>query len=197
VAFDANRVRLVQAWTGDFISAKPSWDGRAGQYAKVPGSDIFRFPEGPPFARLESQAGTWPADVPKAKLGSNRTPPGWRFRGYRFDKDRMPTFLYSFGPIDVEETPGTDFDPDAAVVTRKFKLTTKHKVNDLYLRVAAGKTAVQTGGGTVFDGRYTYSVRASGEPFLRPAEGGQELLVPVKFSSGNPREANLEIRLTW
>ena len=70
-------------------------------------------------------------------------------------------------------------------------------MNDLYLRVAAGKTAVQNGGGTVFDDRYTYSVRATSQPFLRPVEGGQEWLVPVQFSSGNPREAILEIRLTW
>ncbi len=197
VAFDANRVRMVEAWTGDFLSAKPSWDGRAGQYAKVPGSDLVRFAEGPPFARLASQADVWPADVPKAKLGSNRTPPGWRFRGYRFDKDRVPTFLYSIGSIDVEETPGTDFDPHAAVVMRNFKLTTKDDVHDLYFRVAAGKSAVQSGGATVFDDRFTYTVRASSEPFLRPVEGGQELLVPVKFSAGKPREANLEIRLTW
>ncbi len=197
VAFDANRVRMVQAWTGDFISAKPSWDGRAGQYAQILGSDLFRLPEGPPFARLESAAESWPADVPKAKLGSTRTPPGWRFRGYRFDKHRVPTFLYSIGSIDIEETPGTEFDPSAAVVNRKFKLTTAEDVQNLYLRVAVGKTAEQTQDEIVFDDRYTYHIKASSEPFLRPVEGGQELILPVSFSAGNPREANLEIRLSW
>jgi len=35
VAFDANRVRPVLAWTGEFLSAKAAWNGRAGQYARI------------------------------------------------------------------------------------------------------------------------------------------------------------------
>ena len=35
VAFDANRVRTVLAWTGDFITTEAAWEGRGGMYAKL------------------------------------------------------------------------------------------------------------------------------------------------------------------
>ena len=93
VVFDANRVRLVQAWAGDFISPASAWEGRGGNYAKVPSSDIVASPAGPPLAVLESQSLPWPKDVPQARMGTRRTPPGWRYRGYSLDDQGVPTFL--------------------------------------------------------------------------------------------------------
>ncbi len=207
VAFDANRVRMALAWTGDFVSAKPAWDGRAGQYAKVLGSDIVRFPDGPPLATLESLTDTWPADIPKAQLGSSRTPPGWRFLGYRFGEDRVPTFLYRVGDVDVEETPGTEFRQDSAVVTRKFRLTSAKVAENLYLRVAAGKTITEMTGTEneavyLVDDRLTYRVRSSGnsDPTLRTVSAVRELIVPIEFRKtpgGKLFAAEVEIELTW
>ncbi|MFT7642506.1 MAG: cytochrome c551/c552, partial [Pirellulaceae bacterium] len=79
VAFDANRVKMALAWSGDFAATKQSWEGRAGQYTPIPSAEVVNFPDGPPFAQLESADAAWPGDAPKAKLGSSRTPDGWKF----------------------------------------------------------------------------------------------------------------------
>jgi len=200
VAFDANRVRMAVAWTGDFVSTKPVWDGRAGQYAKILGSNVVRFAKGPPFARLNSLDDAWPADVPKARLGSTRTPPGWRFRGYRYDKDRTPTFLYSIGSIDVEETPGTTFDREAAVVTRHFQLSSRTEPENLYLRVATGKITQQDDE-FVVDNREHWRVAtsASETPQIRVQGDQDELIVPVVFTAAasGVYEAEIKLELKW
>src|SRR5262249_33495474 len=79
VAFEPNRVRSVVTWSGDFIGTEAAWEGRGGNYAKLPSPDQVQFPPGPPLALLPSLTERWPADVPKARMGTNRTPPGWRF----------------------------------------------------------------------------------------------------------------------
>src|SRR6185312_2019343 len=85
VAFDANRVRSVVAWSGDFIGTEAAWEGRGGNYAKLLSPDQVQLPAGPPLAVLASPTERWSADVPKAKMGTNRAPEGWRFLGYRYD----------------------------------------------------------------------------------------------------------------
>ena len=78
VAFDANRVRSVVAWSGDFIGTEAAWEGRGGQYAKLPSADQVQFPLGPPLAVLAGPTDRWPADLPKGKMGTTCTPPGWQ-----------------------------------------------------------------------------------------------------------------------
>lgn len=200
VAFDANRVRMAVAWTGDFVSTKPVWDGRAGQYAKIRGSNVVRFAEGPPLARLNSLDDPWPSDVPKSRLGSTRTPPGWQFRGYRYNKNRIPTFLYSLGSIDIEETPGTTLDREAAVITRRFRLHSKTKPDNLYLRAAAGKITQQDEE-FIVDNRERWRIVASGgaTPQIRVQGNQDELIVPVVFTAAasDGYEAEVELELKW
>src|SRR5262249_15581395 len=139
VAFDANRVRSVVTWSGDFIGTEAAWEGRGGNYAKLPSPDQVQFPPGPPLALLPSLTARWPADVPKAKMGTNRTPPGWRFNGYRYDEKGMPTFLYRAGTVQVEESPSADFRQSGGCLIRRFRFATENDVKDLYFRVAVGK----------------------------------------------------------
>ncbi len=218
LAFDGDRVRTVAAWTGDFISAKPAWEGRAGRYASPAGSDVVRFPDGPTLAVLESPDDPWPADLPRRKLGATRTPPRWRFRGYRLDDAGAPTFLYSFGVVDVEETPATDFRRDAALLVRRLVLTVRDTgdgaavdLDRLALRVAAGATVEEIDGvegdndAFIVDDRFRHAVSASPEstPFVRRGAGGLdgrgEVILPVRFATGadGVRRAEIELELTW
>jgi hypothetical protein len=192
----------VQAWTGDFISPTSAWEGRGGRYATIPGSDIVRFPEGPPLAILESQTAPWPADVPKARLGTNRTPPGWRYSGYRLDEQGVPTFLYRAGAVAVEETPSSDYRDRSGCLIRRFRLTAAEEVKNLYLRVAVGKRIVEKDGVWLIDDRLRYRVEAGplSRPMVRESGGQQELLVPVRFAGtagGKEQEANIRLELTW
>jgi cbb3-type cytochrome oxidase cytochrome c subunit len=202
VAFDANRVRMVQAWSGDFIETDAAWEGRGGNYARVPSPDIVKFPEGPPLAVLSSLTAKWPADVPKAKMGTNRAPEGWRYLGYRYDDRRMPTFLYRAGPVTVEESPASDFRQASGCLIRRLCLTTAEDVKDLYFRVAAGKKIVEKDGMYLVDDRLTYRIKPSSQarPHVRTVDGQQEVLVPIHFGpagEGKDRAASLEVELTW
>jgi hypothetical protein len=199
IAFDALRVRLARAWSGDFISAKAAWEGRAGEYAKVKAVDQIEFPSGPAFAVLPSQETSWPTIDMKSK----HTPPGWKFRGYRFDAARTPVFLYRFQDIDIEETPGTEARPDNSLLRRRFHLSAPAEVLNLYLRAAAGtKIVAEKDGSFTLDGRLRFRVQspADAPAFVRPVPGGQELLIPIRFKAANggkPATADLEVQLTW
>ena len=81
-------------------------------------------PDGPAFAELESPNTAWPKDKEKAKLGSSRTPDGWHFRGYRYDKERNPVFLYNIGVADVTEAPVGGFaEVGVTTMNRGFTIT--------------------------------------------------------------------------
>jgi hypothetical protein len=196
LAFDANRVRSVVAWTGDFITTKGTWDGRAGQYEQIPSSQTIQFAEGPPFAKLESEAAPWPVDKPKKGFGSDRTPDGWKFRGYRLDEQGMPTFLYDVGPIRIEESPATEYAQHGAVLVRRFRITSAEAAS-LHFRAATGKKIVEQDGDYVADEkiRYRLSVKPAAQPLIRVVEGGEELLLPLTVKAGG--ELSFEIRMQW
>ncbi len=202
VAFDANRVRMVLAWSGDFIETDAAWEGRGGNYAKLPSPDVVTFPEGPPLAVLPSLTAKWPADVPRAKMGTNRAPEGWRYLGYRYDDKRLPTFLYRAGAVSVEESPSSDYRQANGCLVRRLRLTASEEVKDLYFRVAVGKKIVKKDGAFLIDDRLTYRIKTSSqaEPQVRSLDGQQELLVPIAFGPAvkdQDREARLELELTW
>lgn len=202
VVFDANRVRMVQAWAGDFISPTSAWEGRGGNYAKVPSSDVVTFPAGPPFAVLESQSLPWPKEVPKARMGTRRTPPGWRYLGYRYDDEGVPTFLYRAGSVRVEETPSSECRQASGCLVRRFRLRADEAIRDFYLRVATGKKIEETKSGFVIDGRLTYRLKIAPEtkPFIRTVAEQQELLVPIHFAprpGGKEQGADIVLDLTW
>lgn len=198
VGFDANRVKTAIAWSGDFVATRETWDGRAGQYTKVPtGSDVVTMPDGPAFAVLGSGTDSWPADLPKQKKGSTRTPEGWTYRGYRLDADRNPTFLYAFDGVEIRETPTAAFHEEGALLKRTFELRTNEPVENLHLLVARGEIA-EKGDLFVVDGQQQYTIDAESSPLLRPSGDATELLLPVRFEkSPDGYTARIEIDLVW
>ncbi|MGE3809155.1 MAG: c-type cytochrome [Gemmataceae bacterium] len=193
MVFDANRVRSVAAWSGDYISTKPAWEGRAGLYAKIPSAAVVRFPDGPTFAKLASENDPWPTDPPKQRLGSNRTPEGFKYKGYRLDEKRDPTFLYRFDNIDVEESPTSDYKQNVAYLARKFNLKAAGEVKNVYMRVATGKKITEKDGAFVIDDKETFKILGA-KPIVREVKGGQELLVPVELKNG---AGTLTVETTW
>ncbi len=202
VAFDANRVRTVVAWPGDFISTRESWEGRAGQYAKIPSSNPLWLPEGPAFARLPSGESEWPQDVPKGqKIGSNRTLDDWQFQGYRFDKNRVPTFRYQMpGGIEVEETFQTELVQRGTVLIRKLQITSDTDIPDLYFLAARGEAVEANTDGeyVVGDTSCRFETQSETTPIVRPAGNQKELLLPIHFENrAGKNVANFEVRMTW
>jgi len=112
-AFDAEQVRLCEAWSGEFLDVAPVWTGRGGNVAPQLGPVVWSAPPGPALL-LERPAGPWPVDS-----GRNH---GLKFRGYRLEPDGSPVFLWELRsaatPADEPPQPGAveieeSFVPDA------------------------------------------------------------------------------------
>jgi cbb3-type cytochrome oxidase cytochrome c subunit len=199
LVFDADRIKTSAAWSGDFVSTQGAWEGRGGNYARIEGTGVLKFPEGPAFARLPSANSEWPTDPPKpaAHIQASRTPEGWRFRGYRYTPDRVPVFRYDVGPVSVEETPSTQIVEHGACLMRRFELKSAEDVPDLFFRIALGKKIEQVDGFWVVDGTARYRV-TGGEPQLRTNEKDHELILPITFTPGpHGRTTQFQVEVLW
>ncbi|MCA9105002.1 MAG: c-type cytochrome [Planctomycetales bacterium] len=107
LAFDAEQLRLALAWQGRFIDAGKHWTGRGQGFQRPLGDNVLPMADGPGVVAVENWEGAWP--------NANVRELGGRFKGYRFDEQRRPTFLYEvagasvadgFEPIDDPRFPG-------------------------------------------------------------------------------------------
>ncbi len=93
--FNAEEVRLVEAWQGDFVDAGAAWKGRGGTVATEQGSIIWKSPGGPPLLITPERPASWPTETGAAA--------GYAFRGYRYEPHGAPVFLYDVWGVSVEE----------------------------------------------------------------------------------------------
>ncbi|MFY9257031.1 MAG: c-type cytochrome [Fuerstiella sp.] len=134
-AFDAEKIRLAQAWRGRFLDAQGTWFVRFTPPANPLGDHLAVFADSVPFASLIDAKQVWPADAGAA---------GYRFKGYRLDAGGVPTFLYQFGNYDVEDRiqPGKQLETQQ-ILTRQFKVVPRESSvaedRSLWMRVHQGK----------------------------------------------------------
>jgi len=128
-AFDAEQIRLVEAWSGEFLNVAPVWEGRGGHVAPELGSVVWSAPPGPALLLAPPDALKEDTVDPKVLIAAWREWPtdsgrahGMKFRGYRLESDGLPTFLYELGDgVQVEErdAPGGS---DGVRFTREFRV---------------------------------------------------------------------------
>jgi mono/diheme cytochrome c family protein len=108
-AFDAQAVRMVEAWKGAFLDASGAWTGRGGSNLRGRGPVVWKAPEGPPLV-----LSGWPAahGWPEQKL---------RFHGYRLDSSGDPTLLYEIDGVHVAERIRAEVAPRLRIL-RTFEL---------------------------------------------------------------------------
>jgi mono/diheme cytochrome c family protein len=186
LAFDANQMRLALLWQGAFIDAGRHWTGRGAGYEPPLGDNILPLPTGPTFALLGSAADNWPTQSPKEL--------GYRFKGYKLDKEDRPTFLYALNELAIEEFP----NPTTAAnptMRRAFTLKSDAAVNNLYFRAAvANKIAAQTDGWYLIDDQWKIRLEgAAGQ--IRQREKKMELLVPLRVEPG--KELKFVQEIAW
>ena len=184
VAFDAGAVRFAIAWKGRFLDAAGTWDDRFAPFARSLGKDVIRLVPGAPIARLPSLEAAWPRDTGESA--------GYRLRGYRLDRRRVPIFLYDVEGLRVEERVAPDGD---GWLERDLRIAGAGDA--WWLRLGRAGSIVRG----AEPGRYTLDERVvlevlspRGGEVRRSVDGAEELLLPIAVERGDMR---VKVRCRW
>ena len=189
LAFDAEKLCLTLIWHNDFIDASKHWYGRGSGFQVPLGDHVMALVTGVPFAALSSAKTSWPAQGPKES--------GYRFRGYRLDQARRPTFLYRFGDIEIEDfskpIPGKrepELERTLTLVVPRADSKTSAVPANLWYRAAAGaKIETLDKGSYLVDGALRIHVKTNGaaKPLVRKTGNRFELLVQIAFDGNKSK----------
>ncbi|MCH2106877.1 MAG: hypothetical protein MK291_09575, partial [Planctomycetes bacterium] len=148
-AFDANNGALSGLWRGDFVSAR--WDGQ-GAGGFNPSARPVRLAQDLSIYTLGDHKKPWPLKPfmddenpvnPDPQYPRNL---GYRFRGYYFDEEKVPTFMYSMHEIDIEDRSVAVFDGERPVLKRTLTFTIPKRSHPssrtVYLRALTGEIEV-------------------------------------------------------
>lgn len=183
LAFDANDLRLAIIWQGAFIDAARHWSDRGEGWEPPLGDNVLHLPRGVSFAFLKRDSNAWPTQ-------SARELPGYHFRGYRLTRDQRPTFMYTVGPVHIDDFPHAiaATKTDAPSFRRVLTLMSKAADEGLWFRAAVGNKIEAVGKGWYrIDGEWKMRLEASDRAEVRRSAGKMELLVPVHFRAGQAR----------
>lgn len=182
LTWDAENCSLVMLWQGDFIDASRHWSGRGNGFQGPQGDNVIAFAAGVPFAPLPSLESPWP-DKPAREQG-------YKFRGYRFDKSRRPTFQYDVGSTHVDDFPHAVAGNPASLertITLANGSAAGSAPTSLWFRAATGSKIESAGNGTfAIDGAMKLTIAGpnGSQPVVRPRGNSSELLLPVSISNG-------------
>ena len=187
-AFDVENSRLISAWKGRFFNAEGTWHGRAGQLERAMGEDVIEFPDGVPFARLETPGDPWPTRSADEE--------GYRVQGRHVAPDGRPTFRYVAGDVEVEEELAPALRPGGAALVRRLRVRSDQG-GQVVLRaaVSARFEALPEGLFQADDGR-VYALRAPAGADFAVVDGpdGQELRITLPLGAD---PATLEVETRW
>ena len=153
-AFDAEAVRLVDAWQGDFVDASSAWRGRGGGVAGGQGAVVWSAPPGP-AVQLGDRPDPWPEAWSEAS-----------FKGYRLGDDGVPTFRYEIPagdatPTIVEETV-RPFDAATGAFRREIRVS-GHGRREIWFNAGPAASGPIVAGGTLQAGPPVIGVRPEGD----------------------------------
>ncbi len=105
-AFNAETGTLSAIWQGDFISV--NWNGQ-GSGDFNPAREPITLPQDVSFTKLADEDSPWPmmpVMTKDARVNPNPLYPknlGYQFRGYFLGESSIPTFMYQYGAIEIED----------------------------------------------------------------------------------------------
>ncbi|NQU47842.1 MAG: hypothetical protein HQ519_04290 [Planctomycetes bacterium] len=178
LAFDQHNVRMGLAWQGEFMNAKGTWQGRAGQLEKPAGNAVIPLPPGPLLAQLENGQSPWPEGFGKVA--------GWRYKGHLRDERGYPTFRFQKGDIVVSEKWTPEIGLGGIGFFRHVEVTSPTQSKRLYLRIASNTTA---------EVQFSFP---NDDAMFRSVAGSEEILIPLTFKAdGNQFRAQTSIQMIW
>lgn len=176
LAWDAERMNLGLIWQGSFIDASKHWNDRGPGFQIPLGDNVVEWPTGAPFARLEAADKPWPNEPARTT--------GYKFLGYRLNKERQPEFRYRLPGAVVSDFPkpvaGATPSLERVVTVQADPVEGAAPASMLYFRAARSRSIKPLDGGVyeLSDG-VKLTVTAPAPVLLRESAGEQELLVPV------------------
>lgn len=176
IGWDANHMSLGLVWHGKFIDASMHWVGRGSGNQSPLGDHVTRIEETSPVAILPSADSPWPTQPPRER--------GYKFLGYELDAQHRPAFKYRTGNLNVIDFLEPVAGEKEGSFRRHLKFESETPVENLYVRVASGKSIEsQPDGSYSVDKLWTVKVTSDNPAFLRESAGHKELLVPVSLLS--------------
>lgn len=188
LVWDADVLNLAYVYRGEFMDAAPHWNNR-GSGSTPLGQDRVKTAHGLPFQILESPDEAWQpfsetevkyerdTEAPEKEIALAVRHPDYRFRGYRLDAKRFPTFRYDYRKLSVADAfVPAEIDGVTSLV-RTVRIEGEPDEHT-YFRIA------ETGPQTLADGWLDVGsglkVKLEGPaPLIRESEGKTETLVPV------------------
>ncbi len=205
LVWDADLMNLAVVWRGGFLNVASQWEGR-GSGSRFSGYDQVATGQGLPMQQLESLDDPWQLtsratikyerDVadPEKEITFDVRHPDYEFLGYRLDPgNRFPTFTYRYRDAEVTET----FEPSAIdgreALVRRILIDGSPAENTWFRLSQVEATERNDAGWYPLAGPLWMKVEGGGgEPVIRPAGGGRELLVPL-----DPASAKTELTVTY
>lgn len=182
-ALDLDAGGLLYAWKGGFVDAGSMWTGRGELQQAVPRGQRITLSGRPTWARLPHPEAPWP--LPAAHHAG--------FQGYVLDATAHPVFRYDTEGLDVVETLRPDETGKA--LRRQLTFAGSAAPDDLWVLVAEGRDVRQRAPGVyAVDGAYFVDLGAERFARVRVQDERRQLLVPVRFASG---EARLAYDVVW
>ncbi len=187
IAWDANSLSLAQIWRGSFIDASKHWVGRGPGTQTPLGDQVLNFEETAPVAQLASIEAAWPTEPARER--------GYRFLGYRLDKEGAPTFRYQFGETVVEDKARPIKDSKLGVVMRR-ELQISGTTPGIVVQLAAGRKIELRDGTYHVDDRYLIQLEENQglKPEIINLGETVELRLPLDFQDGT---ASLVETIRW
>ncbi|MBT4867824.1 MAG: cytochrome c1, partial [Planctomycetaceae bacterium] len=179
---------LALIWRGAFIDASMHWNGRGQGRQRPLGDLVVPLVRGLPLAVLESGDTPWPNDSAEQL--------GFRFRGYRFDKQRRPIFRYGSRIVQVEDNPQPVQDDTDTGFKRTLTIETRAPGDNLWYRGAANaKIERLDDDWFLIDDVLKIRVRSgTAKPIIRKVGNQQEMIIPISL---NRRPAIIVHEYAW
>ena len=203
-AYDAEHGRLARMWRGEFMDARGTWHGRAGQLESPAGSSMVETPAGPAITVLENRAEPWPEAFSRDAAGVRNGP--WRFAGRSTDTDGLPVFHSEVDGARISERPHPRLAAGGTRLVREFTVASDAGRGDLFARVAVA-SSIDPAGGEGRNRRWrtedgTTLTISGADSFVREGVDGKfELLVKVPFRMSGREDAMFEgvfeIEMGW
>lgn len=172
-ALDQNNGSLMKFWKGDFLDISTMWIGRGGGNLSLNEQAAVTLSGAPSMAYLSSESEAWPDSLQDGIE--------YRLKGYQFDENNAPIFLYTLDHVEIRDSIIPHNNGKELKRTIYFDLNGAD--SDLLYRIVNGESISQLPNGLyqVNDKNFFLQLNNNSDSnaWVRDTSNGQELIIRV------------------